>query len=82
MTNHPRSQNENLKWMAANLPALLVALSFLKDFWAIAYLYRRVDNLEAEFTARLTMLPGGLLLWGYAGWFALVFNASFAVFLR
>ena len=68
MTNHPRWQNENLKWVVSNLPALLVILLLLKDFRAIAYLSRRVDNLEAAFISRLVMYPFNASFAAFAGW--------------
>lgn len=69
-----KRENENVRWVMGNLVLLLPFFFLLKDFCAIRYLASQKVGLEATFIARLVMLPGSLLFWGFAAWAAIVFN--------
>ncbi len=71
--------NKYLTPVVRNLPIYLAAFFAVKDLSAFHFLATREFSFEVDFVARMILLPGSLLFWGFAGWLAPVANISFGV---
>ena len=60
-----------------NLTGLLAALFGVKDLFAFRYFANKEFSFERDFIARMVMLPGSLLFWGFGAWLVPFLNVFF-----
>jgi hypothetical protein len=73
--------NKFVALVMRNLPSCLAVFFILKDMFAFRFLATREFGYENEFIARLALLPGSALFWGYGAWLIPFVNIPFAGFL-